>query len=174
MKHFLLLFSIAILSLGCGPQKRTQTDITGDRKAIETLITDFASAWSSRNPSALMKLLSTSPEFQFFGTDSVEVIKSPSQFEAWMTFQLQFLQSMSFGYPRNLAVQISSDGEFASAFYEIPLDFTAGGKPSHALIRYAFVMKKEDGQWHLVQGLHTGAETESSPELVAALKSPKK
>ena len=175
MYRFIWLLLVVALLSGCGRQKTTPVDTAKEKQAIESAITKFGKAYESKDLSTMTTLLSTSGELMWFGTDSAEVIKSVAQWETQMKNDWQVFESVKFGEVRNLSIQVASDGQLASAVYEVPLDMTIGGQLSHALFRFGCALKKENGEWRYIQGV-AGVATvgQSSAELVAKMKEAKK
>ena len=166
---------LAFLASGCGLQKPAQVDIAKEKEAIKSVIASFSQAYQAKDLAGITKLVSSSGEFLFFGTDSAEVMKSKADFEAQMNNDWQVFETAKLGEPRNLAIQVSNDGQLAFAVWETTLDATVGGQASQALVRFADGFKKEDGQWRLIQGVASMATVgQSSAEMVKKMQEAKK
>ena len=166
---------LVLLATGCGLQKPAAVDVAKEKEAIKAVIDAFGQAYQARDLAGVSKLVSASGEFLFFGTDAAEVMRSKADFEAQMNADWQALESAKIGEPRNLAIQVSSDGQLAFAVWETTFDVVAGGKPAQATIRIADGFRKEDGQWRVIQGVVSAATVgQSSAELAKQANPPKK
>lgn len=175
MYRTMLIFLVTALLVGCGPQKLTVEDIAKEKKAVDVVLANFWKAYEMKDAAAMNKLFSPSSGIMFFGTDSAEVMKSPANLDERMKDDMQLFDSFKAGEPRNLSTQIDSYGELASTVCEVPVDMTVGGQASHSLMRLAMTLKKENGEWHIVQGMDAFATVgQSSAEMVAKMKEPKK
>jgi ketosteroid isomerase-like protein len=172
MSRFLVL--LMVIASGCSSQKPAAEDIAKEKEAVKAVIADFSQAYQSKDLAGVTKLISSSGEFLFFGTDSAEVLKSKADFETQMNNDWQLFESAKLGEPRNLSIQMSNDGQLAFAIYEASFDATIGGQPSHSLVRFAHGMRKEEGQWRFIQGMAAFATVgQSSAEMAAKMKEAK-
>jgi ketosteroid isomerase-like protein len=170
MNNTIAMILCCLILTGCGSQKPGPAQIAEEKKAIGKIVTDFWEAHETKDPKSMNKFMSASPEFMFFGSDSAEVIRSLAEWETQKSFDVRLFESLKAGKLKNLSIQVSGDGEMASAMGEVPLDVQTGGEGSHTLDRFAIVFRKEGGEWHIVQGLITFTTTgQSSAELVARI-----
>lgn len=171
-----IISSLVIVALmwGCGPKKMTPEESAKEKKAVESVLSSFWKAYESKDASAAKNTFSASTDLMFFGTDSAEVVKTVTQWETQMKDDWELFETVKFGEMRNLSIQVDGYGELATALYELPVDMTISGKPSHSLFRGANVLKKENGGWRLFQGVVAVATVgQSSAELVAKMKEAK-
>jgi len=169
---FLLL--ICFLFVSCGPRKLTTEETAKEKQSIENIINTFWKSYESKDIAALDKMISTSPEFIFFGTDSAEVSNNLTIWDKHKRDDFELFESLKTGALRNFVIQIDSYGTLASTVYEIPLDMVIGGKNEYGLFRCAMTFVKEKGEWHLIHGMFAMATIgQSSAELVKALKEEK-
>ncbi|HTY01367.1 MAG TPA: hypothetical protein VMG09_15185, partial [Bacteroidota bacterium] len=98
---------IVVLCVGCGPTKMSPGDITVQKKAVESLASGFWKANEAKDLPALTKLFTTSGDLMFYGTDSAEVIKTVSQWEAQAKADWELFQSIKFGEMRNVSTVVS-------------------------------------------------------------------
>jgi hypothetical protein len=125
---------------------------------------------------AMSGMLTASPDFIFFGSDAAEVIRGRHAWEDLMQNDWQLFEKTKFGDPGYLAIQISDDGNLASAVYEVPDVSLVKGRKVESLDRFAITMRKENGAWRIVQGITAVATAgESSADMVARrkIKAPK-
>jgi ketosteroid isomerase-like protein len=175
MSRLIALLMLVAFAFGCGPQKLTSEQMAQEKEAIKAVIAGFNQAYQAKDLAGVMKGISTSAEFMFLGTDSAEIIKSQTDFENQMKNDWQAFESVQVGEIRNLSVQVSNDGELASAVYEVPFDVVIGGQSAHLLLRFGHGLKKENGQWRIAQGLAAAATVgQSSAEMVAKMQEAKK
>ena len=166
---------LVLLAAGCGAQKPAAVDVAKEKEAIKAVIASFGQAYQAKDLAGIGKLVSSSGEFLFFGTDSAEVMKSKADFEAQMANDWQVFESAKIGEPRNLAIQVSNDGQIAFAVWETTMDVVVGGQSSQAPVRFADGFRKEDGQWRLVQGVASAATVgQSSSETLMKMKNAKR
>lgn len=166
---------LAVLVSGCNPQPPAPVDLAKEKDAIKSVIAEFGQAYQSKDLAGVSKLVSSSGEFMYFGTDSAEVMKSKADFEAQMTSDWQVFESAQVGEPRNFAIQVSADGQLAFAVWETTLHVSIGGQASQVPVRFADGFKKEDGQWRLIQGVASAATVgQSSAETMKKMKEAKK
>ena len=166
---------LVLLVAGCGAQKPAPVDVAQEKEAIQAVIESFGQAYAAKDLVGVGKLVSASGEFMFFGTDAAEVMKSKADFETQMTADWQVFESAKVGAPRNLAIQVSSDGQLAFAVWETTWDVIVGGKASQVPLRFADGFRKEDGQWRLIQGVAAAATVgQSSAEMLMKMKAQKK
>ena len=174
MLRFSLLVLICFLFISCSPKKLTTNEITKEKQSIENTINAFWKAYESKDVAALDKMVSKSPEFIFFGTDSAEVSNNLTLWDKHKRDDFKLFESLKTGTLRNFAIQIDSYGNLASTVYEIPLDMVIGGKNEYGLFRCAMTFIKEKGDWQLVQGMGAFATVgQSSAELVKAMEEEK-
>jgi ketosteroid isomerase-like protein len=160
---------------GCTPKKLTPEDIAREKKAVEAVAIDYNKLVAAQKTEAILGLFSDSPEFVFIGTDSAEVFKTKSQFKSHLEVDWQLLEIAKVGELRNVSILLSGDGGLASMLYEVPWDMIFAGQTVHALVRFAMTMSKENGQWHIVQGLGQMATVgQSSEDMLAQMKKAKK
>jgi ketosteroid isomerase-like protein len=171
-----LISSLVIIALlsGCGPRKMPPGDIVTEKKAIESLVSNFWKAFESKNLAALTKLYTTSGDLMFFGTDSAEVIRTIAQWEAQVKNDWEMFQTVKFGELKNISTIVANDGELGSIVCETPVDMTVGGQQSHSLFRFAGTLRRENGEWRFVHGMVAMATVgQSSAEIVAKMKEEK-
>jgi len=174
MNRLSSLLAIVALLAGCGPPKTSPGDAAAEKKAIETLVSDFWKGYEAKNVAATLKLYTSSGDLLFFGTDSAEVIRTIPQWENQAKNDWELFQTVKFGALKNIAVLLAGDGELGSIVCEIPVDMTVGGQQSHSLFRFAGIARKENGGWRLVHGMVAIATVgQSSSELVAKMKEEK-
>jgi ketosteroid isomerase-like protein len=174
MYRTFLFAAVAWMMYGCGSPRTPPVDVAQEKAAIKSLIRYFHLAYETRDQSALENLFSTSMEMVWFGTDSAEVIRNIPAWEGQMKNDWELFDSFRTGEVRNLSIQVSGDGEFASAVWEVPAVVKVGGKESASLFRFGGGLTKENGRWRFTQGLAAVATVgQSSAELVAKMKAPK-
>jgi len=161
----LLPFALASCS---GHGKMSSQDLANEKLVVQATVTKFWKAYEQKDLATITKLLSTSGELTFFGTDSAEVIKSLAQWEALMKNDWKLFDSTHFGDPQNVSIQLSSHGELASLVYEVPDVSLVEGKQVESLDRFAMTLIKENGEWRIIQGMTAVATVgQSSADLVA-------
>jgi ketosteroid isomerase-like protein len=162
------------LLFGCGPKQLSVDDLAKEKTAVEAVVSNFWKAYEAKDAEAMNKFLPQSSAIMFFGTDSAEVIKTSNDWKTQMKNDMQLFDAFKAGEPRNVATEVTGDGMLASTICEIPVEMKMGGKRAHSLTRMAFTMKKENDQWHIVQGMVAFATNgQSSAELLAKMKTPK-
>jgi ketosteroid isomerase-like protein len=171
----ILPFVITIsLLAGCAPRGLTPEQVAQEKEAIKTAITNYHKGYETKDEKLFKNLMSTSPDFMFFGTDVAEVITSPAEMETQKEYDFQLFESAKFGEMQDLAIQVSSNGDLASAVYQVPIELKMGGETSNATLRFAFTFLKENGSWKIVQGVAAMATTgQSSAELVKQMNEKK-
>jgi ketosteroid isomerase-like protein len=164
----LLPFVIALgLLAGCAPKVLTPEQVAQEKEAIKAAIASYHKGYETKDVEIFKNLISSSPDFMFFGTDVAEVIKSSAEMDTQKEYDFQLFESAKFGETQDLAIQVSSDGDLASAVYQVPIELKTGGETSNATLRFAFTFRKENGWWKIVQGVAAMATTgQSSAELV--------
>jgi ketosteroid isomerase-like protein len=168
-----LILSVVVLGLlsGCSPRKMSTEEIATQKKAIETLVSNFMKAYEAKDLTALTKVFTPSDDLMFFGTDSAEVIRTLAQWESQAKNDWELFQTVKFGDFKNVATVVSDDGTLGSLVCEVPADVVVGGQPSHNLFRFACVARKENGEWRMVQGMIAMATVgQSSAEMVAKME----
>ena len=171
--YFLILtvFSSALL-IGCAMQTKSSQDIENEKAQVAATLLKFWKAYERKDlPTMVGMLTASSSDFVFFGSDAAEVIKSRQEWGTLMQNDWQLFESTNFEEPRNLAIQVSGDGKMASAMYEVHDISVVGGKLVKSLDRFAITLRKENGYWHIVQGMTAVATFgESSAEIVIRRK----
>jgi SnoaL-like domain len=161
----LLPFALASCS---GHGKMSSQDLANEKLVVQATVTRFWKAYEQKDLTTITKLLSTSGELTFFGTDSAEVIKSLAQWEALMKNDWKLFDSTHFGDPQNVSIQVSNHGELASLVYEVPDVSLVEGTQVESLDRFAMTLIKENGEWRIIQGMTAVATVgQSSADLVA-------
>jgi len=152
-------------------------DIDRDKADVVATLIRFWQAYERKDLATMSAMLTTSSDFIFFGSDAAEVTSTRRDWENLMRNDWQLFETIKFGEPRNVAIQISDDGKLASAVYEVPDISLVEGKSIESLDRFALTMRKESGTWRIVQGMTAVAtQGESSSEIVTrkGMKAPKK
>lgn len=160
-----------ILLTGCAPKALSPEQVAQDKEAIKTVIATYHKGYETKDHNVFKKLISTTPDFMFFGTDVAEVVKSSVEMDTQKDYDFQLFDTAKFGEMQHLAIQLSSDGSLASAVYQSPLELKMGGQTSSSMFRMTATFKKEDGLWKIVQGMVAFPSTgQSSAELVKQMR----
>ncbi|MGQ0586272.1 MAG: nuclear transport factor 2 family protein [Gammaproteobacteria bacterium] len=167
MTRIFVLLLLLLLTSGCGVQQPAPVDVAKEKEAIRSVLAEFSRAYQAKELAGISKVLSSSGEFMYFGTDAAEVMRSKADFEAQMNADWQVFEAVKLSEPRNLAIQVSGDGQHALAVFEMTFEVTIGGKAMPpALLRFADGFRKEDTQWRLIQGVASTASVgQSSVEM---------
>ncbi|PYU66668.1 MAG: hypothetical protein DMG49_21415 [Acidobacteria bacterium] len=175
MRNLVLLFSAVVL-LACVMQKKSAKYMEREKSEVAATLVKFWQAYERKNLAAMSGMLTASSDFTFFGSDAAEVTRSRHDWEYLMQKDWQLFETTKFGEPRNLAIQISDDRNLASAVYEVQDVSLIEGKNVESLDRFAITMRKENGDWRIVQGMTAVATVgESSAEIMTRrkIKAPK-
>jgi ketosteroid isomerase-like protein len=166
---------VDLASLGCeysdimvGPPRRAPMESDRDKAEVVATVVRFWQAYERKDLATLSNMLTTADDFTFFGSDAAEVVKTRREWEDLMRNDWQFFETIRFGEPSNIAIQISADKQLASIMYEVTDISLVGGKNVESLDRFAMTMRKENGAWRIVHGMTAVAtKGESSAEIVA-------
>ena len=170
MRNLVLLFSAVVL-LACVMQKKSAKNMEREKSEVAATLVKFWQAYERKNLAAMSGMLTASSDFTFFGSDAAEVTRSRHDWEYLMQKDWQLFETTKFGEPRNLAIQISDDRNLASAVYEVQDVSLIEGKNVESLDRFAITMRKENGDWRIVQGMTAVATVgESSAEIMTRMK----
>jgi ketosteroid isomerase-like protein len=143
-------------------------EVDRDRAEVVATVTRFWQTYERKDLAALSNMLTTADDFTFFGSDVAEVVKTRREWEELVRNDWQLFETIRFGEPRNIAVQMSADKQLASIVYEVTDISLVEGKKIESLDRFAMTMRKEAGVWRVVQGMTAVAtKGESSAEIVA-------
>lgn len=143
-------------------------EVDRDRAEVVATVTRFWQTYERKDLAALSNRLTAADDFTFFGSDVAEVVKTRREWEELMRNDWQLFETIRFGEPRNIAVQMSADKQLASIVYEVTDISLVEGKKIESLDRFAMTMRKEAGVWRVVQGMTAVAtKGESSAEIVA-------
>ncbi len=143
-------------------------EVDRDRAEVVATVTRFWQTYERKDLAALSNMLTTADDFTFFGSDVAEVVKTRREWEELMRNDWQLFETIRFGEPRNIAVQMSADKQLASIVYEVTEISLVEGKKIESLDRFAMTVRKEAGVWRVVQGMTAVAtKGESSAEIVA-------
>lgn len=134
-------------------RKLTSAEAAQEKIAVQAAVAGFWRAYERKDLSTMTGLLSKSKDFIFFGTNSSEVITNVARWEALMKSDWALFESTRFEEPRNLGIQLSADGKLASIVYEALDASVEGGKEINSLDRFALTLRKEDGEWRIIQGM---------------------
>ncbi len=171
MGRLVALLVVLTLLPGCAPRKMTPEQIASQKSAIESLVSNFWTAYGSKDLATVTKAYTSSNDLLCFGTDSAEIIRTIPQVEAMCKSDWELFESVKFGTMKNVSTLVSSDGALGSITCEMPADITVGGQQTHSLFRFGGTVRKENGQWRFVHGLIAVATVgQSSAELVAKMK----
>ena len=141
-------------------------EVDRDRAEVVATVIRFWQAYERKDLAALSNLLTTADDFTFFGSDAAEVVKTRPGWEELMQNDWQLFETIRFGEPRNIAVQISADKQLASIVYEVTDISLVEGKNIESLDRFAITMRKEGGAWRIVEGMTAVAtKGQSSAEI---------
>jgi len=166
-KSILLLLVASVLT-SCVSSRRAPLEVDRDRAEVVATVIRFWQAYERKDLAALSNMLTTADDFTFFGSDAAEVVKTRPEWEELMRNDWQVFETIRFGEPRNIAVQISADKQLASIVYEVTDISLVEGKNIESLDRFAMTMRKEGAAWRIVQGMTAVAtKGESSAEIAA-------
>jgi ketosteroid isomerase-like protein len=166
LKTFLLIILFTILAAGCG-DKKDDSQNNAAKNQIRTRIERFLTAYENKDMNSLVKMLSTSRDFLYFGSDIAEVNQSTSDFQNQIDQDWKLFDSTHFGEIRNLSIRISDSGDLAAAVYEIPVTAGINGTSTKFLMRMSQIFLNEGGLWQLVQGMSSIPSVgESAVELI--------
>jgi hypothetical protein len=166
IKAICLALTFVILQ-GCGPNKMTPEAISTENKAIGSVVTDFWKAYGSKNWGGMNTLFTAKGEFYCYGTDSVRSTASP-----WQTtgYERAF-PGVEPGEFWAYSIQYLDDrGALASVFCQLQASVTIGGQIAQTIVRFAAVMKKENGQWRIHHCMASFPVCQPSPEALAKLQ----
>jgi ketosteroid isomerase-like protein len=164
----ILLLLIASALTSCVNPRRVPMDIHRDRADVVATVIRFWQAYERKDLATLSTMLTTGDDFMFFGSDAAEVVKTRREWEELMRNDWRLFETIRFGEPRNISVQISRDRQLASIVYEVTDISMVEGKNIESLDRFAMTMRKEDGAWRIVHGMTAVAtKGESSAGIVA-------
>ena len=154
--------------LACVMQRKSAKNIDREKGEVAATLVKFWQAYERKNLAAMSGMLTASSDFTFFGSDAADATRSRHDWEYLMQKDWQLFETTKFGEPRNLAIQISDDRKLASAVCEVQDVSLIEGR----IDRFAITMRRENGDWRIVQGM-TAVVTvgESSAEIVARRKS---
>jgi ketosteroid isomerase-like protein len=139
-----------------------------DKAEVVATVVRFWQAYERKDLATLSNMLTTADDFTFFGSDAAEVVMTRREWEDLMQNDWQLFETIRFGVPSNVAIQISADKQLASIMYEVTDISLVGGKNVESLDRFAMTMRKENGAWRIVHGMTAVAtKGESSAEIVA-------
>ena len=91
-----------------------------DRADAIATVVRFWHVYERKDLAALSKMLTAADEFTFFGSDAAEVVKSRREWEALMRSDWQLFETIRFGEPGNISLQVSMDGQLASVSANSP------------------------------------------------------
>lgn len=171
MKTLVILFITGIILNACNPQKLTpeQTAVENDR--IKTRIETFLTTYANKDMNTLVRMLSTSKDFHFLGSDVSEINKNKAEFQNQIDQDWKLFDTVHFGEIRNLSIRISDCGDLAATVFDAPMTVSVKGNQSKFFFRMSSTFVKENGLWQLVQGLGSIPSVgESSVELIQKLK----
>lgn len=175
MKRLSFFLLAAILISGCSQPEITPEQKSNEIEAIKNQISKLFKAYEDKDLEAVKSIMSSTGDIILFGTDSAEINIGISDCEKQLKNDWQ-LWTVKAGELKNLYIQISKYGDFASAIHEIPLDFVStDGGAFHTLFRMASTFRKENGEWRMIMGLTAVATIgQSSAELIEKKKISKK
>jgi ketosteroid isomerase-like protein len=167
LKTIFILILAAVLNAGCNENNSPDNQNNSAKNQIRTRIERFLAAYESKDMNALVKMLSTSKEFLYFGSDIAEVNQSTADFQNQIDQDWKLFDKISFGEIRNLSIRISSAGDLAAAVYEIPVAADINGIQTKFMMRMSQIFLNENGLWQLVQGMSSIPSVgESAVELI--------
>ena len=162
-----LLLLIAGALTSCMNAREAPMGIDRDRAEVVATVVRFWQAYERKDLATLSSMLTTADDFTFFGSDAAEVVKTRREWEELMRNDWQLFETIRFGEPRNIAVQISADKQLASIVYEVTDISLVEDRHIESLDRFGMTMRKEGGAWRIVQGMTAVAtKGESSAEIV--------
>jgi len=168
MSKSILLLLVAGVLTSCVSSRRAPMEVDRDRAEVVATVIRFWQAYERKDLAALSNMLTAADDFTFFGSDAAEVVKTRREWEELMRNDWQLFETIRFGEPRNIAVQISRDRHLASIVYEVTDISMVEGKNIESLDRFAMTLRKEDGAWRIVHGMTAvGTKGESSAEIAA-------
>lgn len=144
--------------------------LSREKAEVAARLVSFWEAYERKDLAAMSSMFGDS--LIFFGSDAAEVIESPHEWERLVENDWRLFETTKFGTPAHLTIEVSDDGTLAGAYYEVIDVSTVENKRVESLDRFAMTMRKENGEWRIVQGMAAVATTgESSAEIVARRKS---
>lgn len=152
------LFSAILLTavfFGCSkqPEKKPVIDAAKEKSAIESVIKDFYSNYTSKNLAGLMKHFASDNVF-LYGTDSAEVNKNRGDIGNQFKNDFMLFKEVKLGDYKNMMTVVDPDGEMGTSIYELPFVMTlSDGTPASLNFRFMLSFKKENGVWKILHGI---------------------
>lgn len=155
MKRLLLFFGLSFALLTACVQNRSE-DLTVEQIAKEKtkvidVIKAYNLAYQNEKFSEIIETLSE--DVVFFGTDSVEVIRSLSEFKKLIQDQWNRVD-IKYGEMVDTWVLMDKQGSFASVVFGVPaiVKYVSGGEQK-VFFRIARTLKKQDHKWVIASGI---------------------
>lgn len=158
MRTITILMFAALIAAGCNTNQQNAAatvDLDAEREAVQETIRFFFDAYEAEDWDQARQVLTTSSDFQFFGTDTAEVSMGIDDFQQQLSDDWQVLEDIELGELRRFSLMLDEDGQLASAIYEVPFSATPadGGERFTFVGRLAHTLRKEDGNWRVAQGM---------------------
>jgi hypothetical protein len=167
LKTFFILILAAVLNAGCNEYNNPDDQNNSAKNQIRIRIERLLAAYEGKEMNSLVKMLSTSKEFFYFGSDIAEVNQSTTDFQNQIDQDWKLFDNIDFGEIRNLSIRISSSADLAAAVYEVPVTADIKGVQTKFMMRMSLIFVNENGLWQLVQGMSSIPSVgESSVELI--------
>lgn len=170
MKRCSVLMLCAFTMFGCA-QNASPPDaaqLAKERDAVHEFVAEYLkSSYTMQEAKTIDRFMSSSGDLLCFGTDSAEVLRTAEQRAAQARLDRKIIRDVRMGEVKNLSVLMANDGIFATAVMEFPLFIATTTGDTHAWARLALVLRKEAGQWRIVQSMLSFATRgESSAEVL--------
>lgn len=155
MKKLLLFFGLSFALLTACVQNRsddlTVEQIAKEKTKVIDVIKAYNLAYQNEKFSEIIETLSE--DVVFFGTDSVEVIRSLSEFKKLIQDQWNRVD-IKYGEMVDTWVLMDKQGSFASVVFGVPaiVKYVSGGEQK-VFFRIARTLKKQDHKWVIASGI---------------------
>jgi ketosteroid isomerase-like protein len=143
----------AAFPMHAGAQSARRTSTSSVSRTIVGRVDSLLQAYGRKDLARVMAAVD-SEAIVAFGTDSSEVRRGGAAFARQMREDFALWDSTRFGPVRDVTVQSTggATGALATALFAVPADiYTAGGRRTHVLLRFATTWRRRDSGWRLVQ-----------------------
>ncbi len=152
-KYLILLLTAILFSCSSNePVYLSQSELEKEKEKIKEVVQAYNQASENKNFAELVKTLHD--EVIFFGTDSVEVIRTFADFKTAMEEQWEKFEKIDYGNITDVTIMMDDLGTMASIYFGVPCDITLNGITKHYYLRGHRTLKKNiKNNWVITSGL---------------------
>lgn len=121
------------------------------QEAAKAVVMQFLSAYAKRDVDACMGVIAKDTPLLILGTNADEVFRTQLELRGSLQRDFENMSNIELGAVNHTA--INANEGLASVMFELPVSYQANTRQEKVLLRYAFTLVSENGNWRIVQAM---------------------